>query len=294
MSTLSTTTTQTHVSLSTKYVDLNLSPKNKEKKVIYTNSYFKSLARSLTSYTDDTLILSVTIASSVVYFFLLIFFTDVYLIPKYHSTTMTDYIILNLYLASAFQVTFLNSLYHVFKAHSLSKSIKWSNINQFGTINYLISSTISLLYYGFYDNVFYFKLLTVLTFILNIIMVIVINLKETDRTHYFGSSRLTFITFITVLILLPLSLAYWKFGPEKIKTKIDLNMLTFEIGCYIISGILYTYKVPKLMGISESRAINMFYLILVFASFLHFKVLLNSFVMMRIGIKKPTLINFND
>ncbi|SMN21885.1 similar to Saccharomyces cerevisiae YDR492W IZH1 Membrane protein involved in zinc ion homeostasis, member of the four-protein IZH family [Maudiozyma saulgeensis] len=258
----------------------------------YTNSYLKSLQRSLTVRTDDTIVLCLTALTSFVYFFLLISFTDLYLIPKYHSTTMTDYIILNLYLASAFQASFLNWIYHMFKSHSSKKATQWKNINLYGMVTYLVSSAISLLYYGFYDNVFYFKLLTISTFLLNLIMVILINLH--DDKHQTQSYRLLLAIFITVLIVMPLSVSYWQFGIQKIQTKIDFPLLLIEIIGYIISGVLYINRVPERLGLSRSCVTAGYYTVIIITSFIHFKVLLNSFVMMRIGLNKPTLINFDS
>ncbi|CAB4256605.1 similar to Saccharomyces cerevisiae YDR492W IZH1 Membrane protein involved in zinc ion homeostasis, member of the four-protein IZH family [Maudiozyma barnettii] len=258
----------------------------------YTNSYLKSLQRSLTIRTDDTIVICLTALAAVVYFFLLISFTDLYLIPKYHSTTMTDYIILNLYLASAFQASFLNWIYHMFKSHSSLKATQWKNINLYGMVTYLVSSAISLLYYGFYDNVFYFKLLTIMTFLLNLIMVILINLH--DDKHQTQSYRLFLVIFITILIVMPLSVSYWQFGLQKIQSKIDLPLLLMEIIGYIISGILYINRIPEKLGLSRSFTITGYYTVIIITSFIHFKVLLNSFVMMRIGLNKPTLINFDS
>lgn len=258
----------------------------------YTNSYLKSLRRCLLTYTDETIILCLTSVTSFIYFFLLISFTDLYLIPKYHSTTMTDYIIINFYLACSFQASFLNFLYHIFKTHSETEKQKWQIINLYGMVTYLVISSISLLYYGFYDNVFYFKLLTILTFSLNLIMIILINLfnnKQDNNKVY----RILMISFITILIILPLSVSYWQFGLKKIAEKIDLSLLFIEILCYIVSGFFYINKIPQKLGFSSNFTTICYYIIIILTSFIHFKILLNSFIMMRIGINKPTLINFD-
>lgn len=260
----------------------------------YTNSYTQSLRLSLSTKSENSAVLGLTAVTAFVYFFLLICFTDLFLIPQYHSTTMTDYIILNLYLASAFQASFLNMVYHICKTHSETKSVQWGNINLFGMVSYLVVSTISLLYYGFYDNVFYFKLLTILTFMLNLVMMVMINLKETTQHHHLHSYRYMMIAFISVLIALPLSVSYWQFGVDKIQSKIDLPLLLIEIVVYIIGGLLYMNKVPERLGLSRSTGVTLYYAVVIGASFIHFKVLLNSFVMMRVGLNKPTLINFDD
>lgn len=260
----------------------------------YTNSYLRSLGQSLTSRSDNSVVLALTFVTSFVYFFLLICFTDLFLIPQYHSTTMTDYIILNLYLASAFQASFLNLAYHVCKTHSRTKALQWGNINLFGMVSYLVVSAVSLLYYGFYDNVFYFKLLTILTFLLNLAMMVCINLKDATQHHHLHSYRYMMAVFIAVLIALPLSVSYYQFGVDKIQTKIDLPLLLIEIVVYILSGLLYMNRVPEKLGLSRQAGVTLYYALVIAASFIHFKVLLNSFVMMRVGLNKPTLINFDD
>lgn len=260
--------------------------------LLETNSYLKCF-NSLIYWNNQSINIYLNMFASIVYLFMLIFFTDAFLIPSFPSTTMTDYIIMNLFLATAFQTAIYNTAYHCFKIHSLSQAGLWGKINNLGIINHLTCSTITLLYYSFYDNVFYFKLLTLFTFLLTLCMTTVI-LTDTftqSKAHLLRGP--IFLLFGSMLTFLPLSIGIVKFGTNQVAKRIDLDYLTIELVLYFIAAMMYTFKLPERFNLPYYfNSYNLFHICFILASFCHLKLLINSFILMRTGINKPTLVSF--
>ncbi|KAK5963621.1 Izh4p PWA37_003946 [Arxiozyma heterogenica] len=260
-----------------------------------TNSY-RGCFKALTIWNNQSFNIVFSVATSILFFLLLVLFADIYLVPNYPSTTMTDYIVINLYLATAFQSSFFNATASCFRIHSLVQSRLWSKISNLGLIYHLTTCTISILYYCYYDNVFYFKLLTIFTFMSAIVMTLIILTDFFDRPKYLDHKGLLFVTFGAFLTLVPLSLGVMKFGKDKVVKRIDLNILSIEIGLYLLSALFYIMKLPERFIVISHRyqltSQNFFYICFFLATLCHLNLLINSFVLMRSGDHKPTFVSF--
>ncbi|CCF57139.1 hypothetical protein KAFR_0C01460 [Kazachstania africana CBS 2517] len=147
------------------------------------------------SGTQNHGLMYVNTAFTILYLFLLVFFTDVYLISRYKSVmTMTDYIIINVYIAICLKFSILNLLK---KEKKIMK-----NLN-----NLQIISIVSLLYYIYYDNIFYFKVLSLLIFCINLLI------------QSISIDQVNLSTSITIIYFLPLVS----------NNRVDSNLLTLEI-----------------------------------------------------------------
>lgn len=113
---------------------------------------------------NESLVALIYLLGSMLSFCLLIFFTDFYLIPLFPTTTtMTDYIVFNFYLLNVFVFCMVHFIYHFVKNISLQQHLEhWQKFSYLSNINLLISSQITILYYLFYDYVFFFKIFTLL------------------------------------------------------------------------------------------------------------------------------------
>lgn len=260
-----------------------------------TNSY-RGCIKALTIWNNQSFNISFNVVSSILYFLLLMLFADVYLIPNYPSTTMTDYIVINLFLGTAFQSSFFNATASCFKIHSLAQSRLWSKISNLGLIYHLTTCTISILYYCYYDNVFYFKLLTTFTFMSAIIMTLIILTDFFAHPKYLHHIGLLFLTFGTFLTLVPLSLGIMKFGKDKVIKRIDPNALSMEIVLYLLSALFHIMKLPeRFIFVSfkyQLTSQNFFYIFFSMAILCHLNLLISSFVIMRSEDYKPTLVSF--
>lgn len=260
-----------------------------------TKSY-RGCLKALTIWNNQSFNIFINIFSSFLFFILLMLFADVYLIPNYPSTTMTDYIVINLFLATAFQSSFFNATASCFRTHSLAQSKLWSKIANLGIIYHLTTCAVTILYYCYYDNVFYFKLLTIFTFISAIIMTLIILTDFFDHPNLLHHRGLLFIIFGAFLTFAPLSLGILKFGKDKVIKRIDLNMLSVEVGLYLLSALFVILKLPeRFIPISSKYQLhsqNYSYICFLLATLCHLNLLIGSFVLMRSGEHQPTLISF--
>ncbi|KAG0661455.1 hypothetical protein C6P44_002743 [Monosporozyma unispora] len=260
-----------------------------------TNSY-RGCFKALSVWNNQSFNIAINLFTAVLFFLLLMIFADVYLIPNYSSTTMTDYIVINLFLATTFQSSFFNATASCFRIHSLAQSKLWSKISNLGIIFHLTTCAVTILYYCYYDNVFYFKLLTIFTFISAIGMTLIILTDFFDHPRYLQHRGLLFIMFGAFLTFAPLSLGILKFGKDKVIKRIDLNMLSVEVGLYLLSALFHILKLPeRFITISNKYQLhsqNFFYICFTLATLCHLNLLVSSFVMMRTGEHKPTLVSF--
>ena len=260
-----------------------------------TNSY-RGCIKAITIWNNQSFNIYFNIAISIIYFLLLMLFTDVYLIPNYPSTTMTDYIVINLFLATTFQSSFFNATECCFRIHSLAQSRLWKKISHLGLTYQLTTCTISILYYCYYDNVFYFKLLTTFTFMSTIIMTLIILTDCFGHPNYLNHRGLLFVTFEAFSTLIPLYLGVVKFGKDKVIKRIDPNALSMEIVLYLLSALFHIMKLPeRFIFVSfkyQLTSQNFFYIFFSLAILCHLNLLISSFVIMRSGDYKPTLVSF--
>ncbi|CCK72435.1 Izh4p KNAG_0K00670 [Huiozyma naganishii CBS 8797] len=216
-----------------------------------------------------------------VYFVLLVFFTDVYLVPRHVSTTMTDYVLLNVFLATAFQC----AACHMVQCFTTTAGSVLSTITM---LNHWACSAVTLLYYSYYDNVFYFKLLALFTanWTLVVAAVTVTSTASNSPKRQWWSRRTLLLVYVVVLVSVPLVVGLLRFGTAKVLRRLDWRLLLAELAVYLISGVFYggTEKdtLPKLP----------FYVAFHTASLIHLQLLLNAFHLMRAGTNKPTLVSF--
>lgn len=257
-----------------------------------TNSYWLCL-HAIRSWNNQTVNILINIAAAIVYLQLLLFYTDLILIPSFPTTTMTDYILLNIFFATGLQYSLVHAFFQWFRNHSLEQYLMWGKMANLTIIYHLTSSTTTLLYYCYYDNVFYFKLLSIITFTFMIIMCLATITNFFQTTILLRHRGILFIVFGLSLVLTPLTFGIFIFGLEKVNHRINLNLLTVEILLYFTSAILYVVKVPeRFLHSTKIYSFNICYILMILASFIHWEIILQSFKVMRLGLDSSTLVSF--
>lgn len=259
-----------------------------------TNSLIKCL-HTVTYWNNQTVNIILNTVFSTVYFTLLLFFTDLYLIPSSPATTMSDYIMVNFYLFGAFQYFALNSIFYLLESHSLAKCHLWFKLSHLAFINYISTSIITQLYYTFFDNVFYFKFLTISTLLISSIFAI-FTLSEQFLRKNRSQRNMISITFIVSLLILPTASLMFKFNTFRILRRVEGKAILLELSLYLFSMTLKAVQVPErfsenfdFIGNSE----NIYHICIILGSLLHFKMLLNSYFFMHSGLDASNLVTFN-
>lgn len=258
-----------------------------------TNSYWSCIS-AIRSWNNQTLNIVINILTTLFYLQLLLFYTDLVLIPRFPTTTMTDYILLNIFFATGLQYSLVHALFQWFRIHSLEQYLMWGKMANLTIIYHLTSSTITLLYYCYYDNVFYFKLLSILTFTFMLLMCLATMTNFFQRTILLRHRGILFIVFGLCLVFTPLTFGVIIFGWDKVSKRINLNLLSVEISLYFLGALLYVIRAPeRFFANVKIYSFNICYILIILASLIHWEIILQSFKVMRLGLDSSTLINFN-
>ncbi|CCK73415.1 Izh4p NDAI_0G04300 [Naumovozyma dairenensis CBS 421] len=260
-----------------------------------TNSFKKCLWSTM-YWHNSSINISLNGIAATVYFMLLFFFTDCYLIPSFPSTTMSDYIVLNLYLLTATQNFMVGTIFYIMKSHSKQQAFLWYKLNNIGLINHIASSVVTLLYYHYFDYVFYFKFFTIVTLLLITLFTCSIISDSFNKMTRIRKNFLL-LAYIILLTLMPSLFAILRFGLAKVLERISLNLIILEIFIYAFGLTIRTSQLPErffnsfdFLGNSE----NVYQLSIIVCSFIHFKILMNSYCLMHSGVNPPTLVTFQD
>ncbi|WBF15592.1 hypothetical protein N7582_005100 [Saccharomyces uvarum] len=251
---------------------------------------------------SESLVALIYLLGSMSSFCLLIFFTDFYLIPLFPTTTtMTDYIVFNFYLLNVFVFCMIHFIYHFIKNISLQQHIEiWQKFSYLANINLLISSQITILYYLFYDYVFFFKIFTLLMTFIGLAAYFVILTDKLNSYKRFNKT-VFFISVSVVCCSLPLLTAIITFdGLENLKDRIKLNAITWELVTLVVASMIYVTRFPESLcrrnekeeGWNHSE--YFFHLLISGTAFYHFFILIQSYILMHSSLNQPELINFKS
>lgn len=258
-----------------------------------TKSVLKCLD-SLSYWNNESVNIYTHLVSAVVYFMMLLFFTDILLIPSFPSTTMTDYIMINFYLLGAFVCLMCSSCFHCFKQHSNSQSDAWSKVDYMGIIGLISCSVISLLYYGYFDHVFYFKLFSVITVILAMACSACV-LSDRFNTKNMRPLRATFFITFAFSSIIPIITGCFKFGLAEVFHRVQLRFVGWEAFFYLGGAVIYGYRIPEALAPGKFDFIGsshqIFHVLVVIGSFCHLRAVLGSYMFMHSHINAPNLLS---
>lgn len=251
---------------------------------------------------NESLVALIYLLGSMLSFCLLIFFTDFYLIPLFPTTTtMTDYIVFNFYLLNVFVFCMVHFIYHFVKNISLQQHLEhWQKFSYLSNINLLISSQITILYYLFYDYVFFFKIFTLLMNFIGLVAYFFILTDKLISSKRFNKT-VFFISVSVVCCSLPLLTAVITFdGLENLKERIKVNAITWGLVALVAASIIYVTRFPESLfrrnkkeeGWNHSE--YLFHLLISGTAFYHFFILIQSYILMHSSLNQPELINFKS
>ncbi|QLG75009.1 hypothetical protein HG535_0H03360 [Zygotorulaspora mrakii] len=259
------------------------------------NNSFVNCLKSLTYLNNESVNIYTHLCSAMVYFVLLLFFTDLMLIPSFPSTTMTDYIIINFYLLGAFMCLMCSSCFHCFKQHSEAHSDIWSKVDYMGIIGLISCSVISLLYYGFFDHVFYFKLFAVITVVLATCCSVCV-LSEKFNTKNMRPLRATFFIGFAFSSIIPILTGTLKFGLSEVVHRVQLRFVGWEALFYLSGAVIYGYRIPETIAPGKfdffGSSHQIFHVLVVIGSLCHLRAVMGSYMFMHSHLNAPNLITF--
>lgn len=212
-------------------------------------------------------------------FFSTIFFNK-YCVKKFVTTTITDYFFINLFFFGAFTCLTLSSIFHCFKCHSFEVAVFGNKLDYIGIVVLIVSSMISILYYGFYDNLYFFYFFSGLTLFLGLVCGIV-SCKDIFRSREWRPYRAALFVIFGLSAILPIFTGIFYYGFAEAWKKVQLLWVLLEGVFYIFGAFLYGIRFPeknhpgKYDFLGHSHQI--FHILVVIAALCHLKGLLGSY-----------------
>ncbi|CCE61149.1 hypothetical protein TPHA_0A00640 [Tetrapisispora phaffii CBS 4417] len=248
-----------------------------------TNSWFKCF-HSLSYFHNESINIYTHLIPGLVYFIMLLFYTDLLVVPSFPSTTIMDYIVIDFYLLGAFICLVGSSCFHCLKQHSEDQSNFWSKIDYVGIICLISCSLISLLYYGYFDHFIYFKVFTLITLILATICTVCV-LDERFNAKNFRPIRAGFFVVFATSAVIPICTGLIKFDYVEVINRIQLRFVGWETFFYVVGALLYGYRIPEIFAPGRFDLVGsshqIFHVMVVIGSLFHLKAVIGSYEFMH-------------
>ncbi|SCU99860.1 LAMI_0G01310g1_1 [Lachancea mirantina] len=250
-----------------------------------TQSMVKCL-KSLTYFHNESVNIYTHLIPSATYLVLLMFFTDVILIPHFPTTTMSDYIMINFYLLGAFVCLMCSTCFHCLKQHSEAHSNIWSKVDYMGIIVQISCSTVSLLYYGYHDHLFYFKVFTIITVVLGSCCSAFV-LNDRFNAKNWRICRAAFFVCFAFSGIVPVLAGIAKFGLAESLQRVQVKYVTLEALFYLSGALVYGFRIPETFAPGKfdfvGHSHQIFHVLVVAGSICHFRAVMGSYFFMHTG-----------
>lgn len=208
-----------------------------------TNSY-KHIFLSLFFLHNETVNIYTHLLPGILCFALIVSTLEISLFKKFSTTTLTDYLMINYFFLGAFTCFMMSASFHCLKAHSEKVAIFGNKLDYLGIVALIVSSMISLLFYGFYDSFKTFLFFGSITTLLGIICT-VISLNDKFRAREWRAKRATMFVIFGLSAVLPLFYGLATYGYQKTCAKIGFNWVLLEGVFYITGASLYGLRYPE-------------------------------------------------
>lgn len=245
-----------------------------------TNS-FKRCLQSLFYFHNESINVYSHLIPSVIYMAMAMFLFDKLCIKVFPSTTLYDYIFINIFLLGCATCLLFSGCFHCLKQHSEAQSKLWSKIDYLGIIVLISCSMISVIYYGYFDHPDMMTCFISMVVILGTICSLVVTNDTFDQQHW-KPVRATFFVMFALSGLIPMVFGIIKFGYLEVLNRICLKFIWLETVFYLLGAVIYGCKLPEsllmpgtvdLLGNSH----QMFHCMVVLGSICHCKAVIESY-----------------
>ncbi|AMD20149.1 HCL002Cp [Eremothecium sinecaudum] len=224
--------------------------------------------------------------------FLFIFIFDKYFVHKFATTSLMDYIMLDIFFLGAFSCLALSSTYHCLKSHSLQVALIGNKLDYLGIVLLISSSMISIYYFGFFDNKSMFYGFSGITLLFGILCAIV-SLKSKFRSREWRPYRAGIFVAFGLSAVFPILTGFGYYGIVQTTNRIQLKWILFEALFYIFGAFLYGIRFPEMLAPGSfdiwGHSHQLFHVMVVFGALCHLKALLLCYNFVHSSITFPFL-----
>ncbi|EDO18417.1 hypothetical protein Kpol_1032p9 [Vanderwaltozyma polyspora DSM 70294] len=216
---------------------------------------------------------------------------DKYVVERYPTTTLKDYLMLDLFLFGAFTCLMMSSAFHCLKAHSPYVSSFGNKLDYLGIVVLIVSSMSSILYYGFYDNSFLYFTFSAITFTFGLSCAVV-SLGERFRAREWRPYRAAMFVAFGLSALLPIFAGFLYYGVQETTIRVQLKWVVLEGVFYIFGALLYGVRFPERLkpGMFDiwGHSHQLFHILVVVAALCHLRGLLGSYTIVHTRLSSLT------
>lgn len=245
-------------------------------------SSFKECARSLFYVHNETVNIYSHLLPAIA--FLVTIFFNKYVVPTYATTTLMDYIIIDIFFLGAFSCLSLSSIFHCFKSHSLAIAVFGNKLDYLGIVFLIVSSMVSILYYGFSGSPWLFGVFSFITIAFGTACAVV-SLEDKFRSREWRPYRASLFVAFGLSAVLPILAGLCYYGIKETWTRIQLKWVILEGVFYIFGAFLYGIRFPEKMRPGNfdlwGHSHQIFHVLVVIAALCHLKALIGSYTLVH-------------
>lgn len=208
-----------------------------------TNNYIKTF-QSLFYLHNESVNIYTHLIPGLVFLGIVFLSLDNLVVPIHNTTRMTDYMMFNLFFAGVFSCLLMSSTFHCLKSHSERIAIVGNKLDYLGIVALIVSSMISIMYYGFYDCKIAFYCFSTVTLVLGTACAVV-SLDGKFRSREWRSMRATLFVGFGLSALIPVVGGVFIYGLAETYVKIGLKWVLLEGVFYISGAALYGLRFPE-------------------------------------------------
>ncbi|SCU81802.1 LAMI_0B07734g1_1 [Lachancea mirantina] len=217
-------------------------------------------------------------------FFLLTMLFNEYLLTHFRTTGLIDIIMIDLFLLGGFTCLMMSSTFHCLKCHSIEVATFGNKLDYLGIVALIVSSMVSILYYGFFDNLPYFLTFSSLTISFGIACATV-SLSDRFRTREWRPYRAMLFVAFGLSALIPIIAGAFRYGVKETWVRIQVKWVIFEGVFYILGAFLYGVRFPERVAPGKfdiwGHSHQLFHVLVVVAACCHFRALLGAYALVH-------------
>lgn len=217
--------------------------------------------------------------------FLFVMIFDKFAVTVFETTTLMDYLIIDLFFFGACTCLTLSSIFHCLKCHSLTVATLGNKLDYLGIVVLIVTSMVSILYYGFYETPWLFYTFTFITFSFGVACATV-SLGDTFRTREWRPYRAALFVAFGLSAVLPMIAGGGYYGFSEIYTRIQIKWVVLGGIFYILGAVLYGIRFPEKYAPGNfdvwGHSHQLFHVLVVVAALCHLTGLMKSYELVHI------------
>ncbi|SCU79522.1 LANO_0A06546g1_1 [Lachancea nothofagi CBS 11611] len=245
---------------------------------IFETKSFRSCIKSLFYLHNESVNIYTHLLPGICFFLVAIF--NQYAIEHFETTRLIDYIMIDLFFLGGFICLMMSSLFHCLKCHSIEVAVFGNKLDYLGIVALVVSSMVSILYYGFYDYWPFFLIFSGITVTFGIACAVV-SLGDTFRSREWRPYRASLFVAFGLSALLPVIAGILHYGFHATWAKIQLKWLILEGVFYILGAVLYGVRFPERISPGTfdmwGHSHQLFHVLVVIAALCHLQALIGAY-----------------